>query len=130
MNKSDYIEFWKTAAEKDWIVVENLFEKENYPQSLFFAHLVLEKLIKAHWVQNNTSDFPPRVHNLVRLASQSALNFTAPDLLFLDKMNDFQMEGRYPDYAFLIYQICTEAHTKALINDVNTLRIWLISQLP
>ena len=45
-------------------------------------------------------------------------------------MNDFQMEGRYPDYAFLIYQICTEAHTKALINDVNTLRIWLISQLP
>ena len=41
MNKSDYIEFWKTAAEKDWIVVENLFEKENYPQFLFFAHLVL-----------------------------------------------------------------------------------------
>ena len=130
MNKSDYIEFWKIAAEKDWVVVENLFDKENYPQSLFFAHLVLEKLIKAHWIQNNASDFPPRVHNLVRLASQSSLNLTATDLLFLDKMNDFQMEGRYPDYAFLIYQVCTEAHTKALLNDVNTLRIWLISQLP
>jgi HEPN domain-containing protein len=51
MTKSDYIEFWKISAEKDWVVAENLFSKSNYPQALFFGHLVLEKILKAHWIE-------------------------------------------------------------------------------
>lgn len=49
MTKQEYIAYWKTAAEKDWEVVQNLFDKANYPHALFFAHLVLEKLLKAHF---------------------------------------------------------------------------------
>ena len=103
MTKPDYIQFWKISAEKDWVVAENLFAKGNYPQALFFGHLVLEKAVKAHWVRDNLADVPPRLHNLVRLASQTQLDFSTDDLLFLDKMNDYQMEGRYPDYQFTIY---------------------------
>jgi len=59
MSKQEYIEYWKQAADKDWVVVTNLFEKANYPHSLFFAHLVLEKLLKAHFVKDNENDHPP-----------------------------------------------------------------------
>lgn len=130
MTKQEYIEYWKTAAEKDWEVVQNLFDKANYPHALFFAHLVLEKLLKAHFVKDNPSDYPPRIHNLVRLASQTQLAFPTDDLLFLDKMNDYQMEGRYPDYQFLIFKICDRHHTETLLVEVEKIRLWLLSQLP
>lgn len=130
MTKQEYIEYWKTAAEKDWEVVQNLFDKANYPHALFFAHLVLEKLLKAHFVKDNPSDYPPRIHNLVRLASQTQLSVAANDLLFLDKMNDYQMEGRYPDYQFLIFKICDRQHTETLLAEVEKIRLWLLNQLP
>jgi len=130
MTKPEYIEYWKQAAHKDWEVVQNLFDKANYPQALFFAHLVLEKLIKAHFVKDNASDYPPRTHNLVRLTSLTQLVFSMDDLLFLDKMNDYQMEGRYPDYQFLIFKICDGPHTKNLLEEVEKIRSWLLNQLP
>ncbi len=130
MTKQEYIEYWKQAAEKDWVVVLNLFEKINYPHSLFFAHLVLEKLLKAHFVKDNESDHPPRTHNLVRLASLIHLSFSAEDLLLLDRMNDYQMEGRYPDYQFMIFKICDRSHTETLLGAVETIRLWLLNQLP
>lgn len=64
MSKEEYIKYWKLSAEKDWIVVQNLFDKANYPHALFFAHLVLEKLLKAHFVKDNSSDSPPQEHTI------------------------------------------------------------------
>ena len=130
MTKQEYIDYWKISSEKDWVVVENLFKKRNYPQCLFFAHLVLEKVLKAHWVKDNAHDNPPRIHNLVKLASQTQLILTPDNLLFLDRMNDYQMDGRYPDYQFLIYQISTRGNTKILLEEANILRLWLLNQLP
>jgi len=129
MNKPDYVKFWMLSAEKDWTVAENLFSKGNYPQSLFFGHLALEKMLKAHWVRDNMEDYPPRIYNLVRLASQTKLTFTTDDLLFLDKMNDYQMEGRYPDYQFTIYKICTLDFTDEILKEVKRIHTWLSNQL-
>jgi len=130
MTKQDYIEYWKEAAEKDWVVVVNLFGKANYPHSLFFAHLVLEKLLKAHFVKDNNTNHPPRTHNLIRLSSLTNLVISAEDLLLLDRMNDFQMEGRYPDYQFMIFKICDQPYTETVLEAVETLRLWLLNQLP
>ena len=130
MTKSEYIQFWKTSAEKDWEVAQNLFEKKNYPQSLFFGHLALEKLLKAHWVKDNQEDFPPRIHNLNRLSEDTRLVLSPEDLAFLDKMNDFQLEGRYPDYQFKIYQLCTPVYTEEILKEVKRLVVWLTNQLP
>ena len=97
MTKLDRIEFWKFNVEKNWIAVEILFEKGSYPEVLFFAHLVLEKLLKAHWVKDNIDDFPPRIHSLVRLSERTELIFDLKDNYFLGTMNFYQMEGRYSD---------------------------------
>jgi HEPN domain-containing protein len=130
MTKSEHIAFWIASSVKDWEVAGNLFEKSNFPQALFFGHLTLEKLLKAHWVKDNIGDYPPRIHNLIRLSNQIQLEFAQDDLLLLDKMNDFQMEGRYPDYHFTIYQICTFEYTEEILSEVNRIRIWLTNQLP
>jgi HEPN domain-containing protein len=129
MDKPDYIEYWKLTANKDWDAVGHLFEKGDYLHALF-AHLVLEKLLKAHFVKDNTSDFPPRTHNLLLLVSQTTLLPAPDDLRLLSQMNQFQIDGRYPDYKLAMFKIATEAYTKSLLDEINLLRQWLDNKLP
>lgn len=63
---------------------------------LFFAHLALEKLLKAH-VCKQTGDLAPRMHNLVRLAEAAHLTVDDAKLDVLAVMNAFNIEGRYPE---------------------------------
>ena len=94
------------------------------------AHLVLEKLCKAHWVKDNAENHPPKIHNLVRLVEQTKLILPEEDLDFLRKMNDFQIEGRYPDYKDNLYRIYKSAQTQVIINKSNTIRECLLKGLP
>lgn len=111
MTKQEYIRYWVETSEKDWEAAENLFEKKNYVHSLFFAHLALEKICKAHWVKDNKTDHPPRIHNLVYLLSQTSVKLNNEQLDFLNLFNDFQLEGRYPDYQQKIYKYCNREVT-------------------
>lgn len=63
---------------------------------LFFAHLALEKLLKAH-VCRQIQDLAPRIHNLSRLAELAAIKPSEKELDILAEMNAFQIEGRYPE---------------------------------
>lgn len=97
LTKQEHITFWKNTAAKDWKAVNDLLKSKNYVHSLFWSHLVLEKLIKAHWVKDNEGNHPPKMHNLVYLLSKTSLNMEENKLAFLEQMNLFQLEGRYPD---------------------------------
>jgi HEPN domain-containing protein len=52
MNINEQIKYWVTVSENDIPVMEHLFESGDYSYSLFIGHLVLEKLLKAHFVKN------------------------------------------------------------------------------
>jgi len=49
------IAFWQEASEKDRHTILNLFKSKDYSWSLFLGHLVLEKLLKAHYVKHNNA---------------------------------------------------------------------------
>ncbi len=130
MDKSDYINYWRLTAEKDWEAVGHLFEKGDYLHALFFAHLVLEKLLKAHHVKDNTGDFPPRTHNLLMLCTQTTLSPADNQLRILSQMNQFQMDGRYPDYKMAMFKLATDIYTNTILEEVESVKIWLTSTLP
>ena len=130
MNKQDHVDYWRKTANSDWTASEHLFEKEDYLQSLFFTHLVLEKLLKAHWVKDNIDDYPPRIHRLKSLHGQTQLNLLQDEIDVLDDMEIFQMEGRYPDYHFRIAQLCTQQFTLSMLKRVEILKNSLLSRLP
>ena len=121
MTKQEHIDYWVRSADDDWEAVESLFEARKNIQCLFFAHLVLEKMLKAHWVQDNEGDIPPRTYNLVRLEDATQLGLDESDVLFLEEFNDFQLEGRYPDYLFEISRWCTSDITKDLLEKTKSL---------
>ena len=71
-------------------------EKGHLRHALFFAHLAIEKVLKAH-VSRKTADVPPRIHNLVRLAELAGLALDVERADFLRRFNLYQLEGRYPE---------------------------------
>jgi HEPN domain-containing protein len=90
------IVYWRDGAEEDWAVAQELLSHGRIRHSLFFVHLALEKALKAH-VCRHARDFAPRTHNLVRLAEAADLSLDSQQLDVLADMNEFSLEGRYPD---------------------------------
>jgi HEPN domain-containing protein len=127
--KKEHIDFWIEQANNDWNAVLTLYNGNNYLQSLFFAHLVIEKLCKSLWIKHNIENVPPRTHNLISLLSATPIILTEEQSEFLLILNRFQLEGRYPDYMTKMHNICNERFTKDIIKSVNELRIWLQEKL-
>jgi len=81
----------------DLEVATELIESKRIHHGLFFAHLALEKLIKA-FVYRESKDHPPKIHNLVKLANLAKLELTSEQRSLLADTNLFHIEGRYPEY--------------------------------
>lgn len=127
--KEDYIKFWIEQSQDDWNAVNTLFKGSNYLQSLFFAHLVIEKLCKSIWIKFNIENIPPKTHNLIHLLSATPIKLTDEISEFLLNLNRFQLEGRYPDYLQKMHNICNERFTKSVLETTNNLRLWLLEKL-
>ncbi len=129
MKKEDYIKYWKTNADKDWKRVNLLFKNHDFVFALFCAHLTLEKLLKAHWVKDNFENHLPKIHNLVYLLAHTNLNIAESDQAFLEQMNLFQIEGRYPDYQNNLHKAYNSVQTKLIISKADKIRKWLLKGL-
>lgn len=119
------VEYWKNGAVEDWDVARDLISQNKVRHGLFFAHLALEKLIKAH-VCRHTRDLAPRIHNLNRLADLTALSLTQIQRDILAEMNAFNLEGRYPD---LLIPVPTQNEAENYIQRAEGVYQWLIAQL-
>ena len=73
---------------EDWEVAQDLLKHRRTRHGLFFVHLALEKLLKAH-VCHSTNDLAPRLHNLIRLAGLAKLTLTQAQLDILADINTF-----------------------------------------
>lgn len=109
--------------------MEYLFTGKKYVDALFFAHLMLEKLLKAHWVKDNEGNYPPRTHNLNIIHAQTRVVLTEQQSAFCADMNKFQMESRYPDYVSNIYKIVTGEYAATYIEQCKALKTYLSTVL-
>jgi len=125
MDVSKQIDYWKTGAEEDFAAAKSLLEKGHFRHSLFFAHLALEKMLKAN-VMLKINDVPPKIHNLIRLAELAGLKPDEEQEKFLREFNLYQLEGRYPDSQ----EIVLEADfVRRELSRVKKMLSWLKKQL-
>lgn len=129
MTKEEHIKYWKESSLHDLESAESMFEAQKYDWCLFIGHLVLEKIIKAIFVDRNDSNIPPKIHNLVRLAELSQIELTDQQKFSLDKITDFNIQTRYPDYKLKFYEKCTQEYTNEFFNKIKEMHGWLNSQL-
>ena len=129
MEKQEIVHYWLQSAIRDWEVARDLVKAERYMHALFFAHLVVEKLLKAHWVNEYEENVPPRVHNLNALYDQ--LNIELPPTLKdeLPVITSWNIEARYQDYKDQFFKMCTPEYTNKKLLIVEELTTWLTRPL-
>lgn len=118
------ITYWRNGSGEDWQVARELVESGRIRHGLFFAHLALEKILKAH-VCRHTNDLAPKIHSLLRLAELTGLTLSDMQRMRLARFDRYQLEGRYPVASMSLLE--ADQAQKELEEIEKVLR-WLISQ--
>ena len=129
MKIEEHIQYWLESAEHDLDSAESLFAAGKYDWSLFIGHLVLEKVLKGLYVRDNQNQLPPKTHNLVKLAENTNIVLNAEQKFFLDEVNDFNLEVRYPEYMREFYKKCTKDFAESYFIRIKEMFQWIKSQL-
>jgi len=117
--------YWRDGAHEDWAVAQELLTQGRVRHTMFFAHLALEKALKAH-VCRHTNDLAPRLHNLVRLAEIGDVRPSQDYEDVLAEMNSFNLEGRYPD---MLTPPPSLSEARDYLTRAEEVLQWLLSQL-
>ncbi|MBI4215762.1 MAG: HEPN domain-containing protein [Parcubacteria group bacterium] len=105
-----HVDYWIKSSREKYKTMESLYKNKRYMDCLFFGHLILEKALKA-LVVKHTKTTAPYIHNLPLLAKKGELNLTEDEIKFLAKVNEFNIQTRYPDEKFMFYKLCDKAYT-------------------
>lgn len=129
MEISEHIKYWVSTSDEDFEVVLHLLNGKKFLHAMFLAHLSIEKLVKAHWVKDNENSIPPKTHNLISLIKQTKIKLPSEQLYFLTVLNDFQIQGRYPDYKQKVHSLLTAEYVEELIKKYHEVRKCLLEKL-
>ena len=122
------IHYWIGIARYDLITASALLKTRRYVYVLFMCQQCLEKILKA-MVILETKKFPPRIHNLIRLAEAAGIGRDKIDFEFLDKLSFYYIESRYPDEHMRLYKQVTKRLTESYYNNTRGIYRWLERQL-
>jgi len=129
MDSKEHIKYWLDGAAHDWDTAQSLFSSGKYDWCLFVGHLVLEKTLKALFIQDNNNQLPPKTHNLVKLSRCTNVQLAEKQEVLLDEVNDFNLEARYPQYKSEFYKKCTNEFTESYYCKIDEMMKWLQSQI-
>jgi HEPN domain-containing protein len=102
----------------------HLFEKGDYTWALFIGHLVIEKLMKA-WYVEKISTAPPFIHDLVRLAEKADIELEEDQKDILDTISTFNLRARYDDYKMEFHKKCSYEFTEKWVANIKEIRKWI-----
>ena len=129
MTKREHMKYWFKSAKHDLKVAQDMLKNKHYDWCLFLGHLVLEKVLKAFWVRDNRNSVPPKIHSLTKLLKQTKLKIDEEQTDFLIIIDKFYIAGRYPDYRFKFYKLCTRKYAEEKFKKIKELYKWLIKKI-
>ena len=122
------IQHWIDIARYDLDTAIALLNTRRYLYVLFMCQQCLEKILKA-MVILETKKFPPRIHNLIRLAEAAGIDRDKIDFEFLDKLSFYYIESRYPEQHMRLYKQVTKKLTESYYSNTMGIYRWLERQL-
>ncbi|MEW6349461.1 MAG: HEPN domain-containing protein [Thermodesulfobacteriota bacterium] len=125
VNIEKHISYWRSGAQEDWEVANQLISSGRIRHELFFLHLAFEKVLKAH-ICRSTNDIAPRLHNLVRLAELADISLDQRQTNCLAEMSPLNIESRYPGELFTTP---TREEANSLQERAKELFEWLMNRL-
>ncbi|MFH1259805.1 MAG: HEPN domain-containing protein [Elusimicrobiota bacterium] len=126
--EKDIIKYWSATSKQDFETAELLYKNKKYQHALFFCHLSIEKLLKA-LVIKSIKTAPPLIHDLVRLAEKTGIEFTGEMMDKIAEISTFNIQARYDDYKLSFYKKATSQFTSKYMTVTKGILKWLIKYL-
>jgi HEPN domain-containing protein len=123
-DKSSIRTYWIESSDADYCTMLDLFQTKNYSWALFIGHLVIEKLLKAYFVQV-MNEYPPLIHDLRRIGEKAGIRFSEQQAVMVETISQFNIRARYDDYKRNFYRLCTPAYTNEWIEHIKEIRTWI-----
>jgi len=127
-NIEEIIDYWKDSSDQNYATMNNLLKSRDYSWALFIGHLVIEKLLKAHYVKNQKKH-ALYTHDLLRLSSKCGLKVYSEFEEWLDDISTFNLNARYDNYKQDFNKLCTKEFTAVWVQRIEKIREWLIQKL-
>lgn len=109
MSQIEAIAYWVESAKEDWGVAVKLMADKKYHHALFFAQLVIEKLIKAF--------------------HKAGLKLTDQESENLKEISTFNITARYDSYKRDFYNKATPEYTQKWFELADNFRQLLLEKL-
>ena len=126
-DRTKTISYWLECAAYDLETGKSLLESKKFPYALFFAHLAIEKALKA-LVVKESGEHAPYTHSLMILAKKANIKLTEDMIDNLAEYTRFSIEARYPDEKKTFYDQCTEGFAYQKFSEMEKLYKWMIQK--
>jgi len=119
------VTYWRESSFRAFRSVPVLQQEGFWSEALFWSHLAVENLLKAHVVKA-TRDTPPYIHKLLRLGELAEIDLSADQLQLCEELSKYQRLARYPDEAI---QEPDAELARSLVHRAKEFHAWLLKRL-
>lgn len=127
MDVEQVVFMWREGAKQKWVVARHAFQTRDYPESLFWGHLYIEKLLKA-LVVHRTGKHASPIHKLTKLAQAANLELTPEMTKILIEITTFNIETRYTEEKAELKSKFTREYCQTWLKEIGKVGKWLESQ--
>ncbi len=120
-------EQWMDQADYDLETARAMLSSERYLYVLFCCQQALEKALKAVISMKGPDKFPPKIHQLPRLAEMAGLPFSENQMDFMGEATTFYIQTRYPDQIRKLSLSVTRQEAQEVLKETVTLLKWIQS---
>ena len=126
----DKVEYWLGLCDEDMKTARLLLKGERLLHMAFFCHQITEKALKAA-VANITGETPPKIHDLIKLAAKSNIygRLSERQLSFLEELDPFDIEARYPDYKARTEKTLSVDKCAGMLKETEGFLCWIKKEL-
>jgi HEPN domain-containing protein len=115
---------WVKPSEYDVETAKAMLNARKYLYVLFCCQQAVEKLLKAVIVKEK-KQFPPKIHDLLRLVQMTSLEPDEKQRDFLDRLNAYYIETRYPDEVLSLSKGLTGRLANAYLSGTEEILRWI-----
>jgi HEPN domain-containing protein len=121
-------EKWAQQARYDLETAQAMLASGRLLYVLFCCQQSVEKMLKGV-VAKRTGEFPPRVHNLMRLAEIAGLSLDEHQTNLLRELSAHYIQSRYPEEMDAIAAQLSPPFAKRMLERTEEIIAWLSSML-
>ena len=122
------VKYWYDLSAYDKGSAEAMYKAGRYLYVLFMCQQAVEKMLKGLVVQE-TGEFPPKTHDLERLARLTGILMEEGQLEFLKLLTDYYIETRYPEDLTALSSDLDKKKSQSYLKETEAFLEWLNQKL-